>query len=112
MLRVTFADQGTPHQLARSLRAAAAWADNELHRAIPQLQGYLADGGPFPARLPLIAIVAGFYGELFDLIRRYTSTTADLVDTWQTTSDEPLTPELRGLIEHTLTLAHTVDEDW
>lgn len=30
MLRVTFADQGTPDQLVRALRSAGAWADGEL----------------------------------------------------------------------------------
>jgi PadR family transcriptional regulator, regulatory protein AphA len=102
MLRVTFADQGTPGQLSRSLRAAADWADAELRRAIPQLEGYLTDGGPFPSRLPLIAILAGFYGELFDLIRRYMTDAAELVDRWDTTDAQPFTADLRALIEQTL----------
>jgi PadR family transcriptional regulator, regulatory protein AphA len=104
MLRVTFADQGTPDQLSRALRSAGAWADGELARARPQIETYLDSGGPFPERLHLIALLVGFYGELFDLMRRYFSDAADLVDTWQTTSDVPVDPPLRGILERTVSL--------
>ena len=48
MLRLTFADQGTPEQLARALRSTSSWADGELARARPQIENYLDTGGPFP----------------------------------------------------------------
>jgi DNA-binding PadR family transcriptional regulator len=105
MLRVTFADHGEPAQLARALRAAAQWADTELREARPQLADYLDTGGPFPERLHLIAIVAGFYGELFDLIRRFANTAAEIAEGWDTTVDVPLAPKLRTMIERTLNLA-------
>ncbi|GIH90179.1 PadR family transcriptional regulator [Planobispora siamensis] len=102
MLRVTFADQGTPEQLARALRSAGAWADGELARARPQLENYLGAGGPFPERLHLIALVAGFYGELFDLMRRFFGDAADLVETWEATTGVPLDADLRAMLERTL----------
>jgi PadR family transcriptional regulator AphA len=104
MLRVTFADQGTPEQLARSLRTAAAWADGELARARPQVENYLDTGGPFPERLHLIALLVGFYGELFDLMRRYFGEAAELVDGWDSTTDVELGPDLRAVLERTLRL--------
>jgi DNA-binding PadR family transcriptional regulator len=101
MLRVTFADQGTPDQLARALRSAGTWADGELARARPQIESYLGTGGPFPERLHLIALVVGFYGELFDLMRRFFGEAADLVETWDTTTGVPVDDRLRGMLERT-----------
>jgi DNA-binding PadR family transcriptional regulator len=106
MLRVTFADQGTPEQLTRALRSAASWADSELARARPQIENYLDTGGPFPERLHLIALLAGFYGELFDLIRRYFGDAADLVETWHATAGVPTDANLRDMLERTL---HLID---
>jgi PadR family transcriptional regulator, regulatory protein AphA len=102
MLRVTFADQGTPEQLTRALRATAAWADDELARARPQIENYLDTGGPFPERLHLIALLVGFYGELFDLMRRFFGDAADLVETWDATTGVPTDAHLRGMLERTL----------
>jgi DNA-binding PadR family transcriptional regulator len=102
MLRVTFADQGTPEQLTRALRSVGAWAEGELAGARPQIENYLETGGPFPERLHLIALAAGFYGELFDLIRRYFGEAADLVETWDATTGIPADGHLRGLLERAL----------
>ena len=110
MLRVTFADQGTPDQLARALRSAAGWADAEIARARPQLQNYLDTGGPFPERLHLIALAAGFYGELFDLMRRYFGDAANLVETWDTTSGVPAEGELRAMLERALQVTEGAGE--
>lgn len=105
MLRVTFGDQGTPEQLARSLRSAAAWADGELERARPQVENYLETGGPFPERLHLIALLVGFYGELFDLMRRYFGEAAELVEGWDATTGVDVGPDLRAVLERTLRIA-------
>jgi PadR family transcriptional regulator, regulatory protein AphA len=107
MLRVTFADQGTPEQLARALRSAHSWADGEMARARPQIENYLETGGPFPERLHLIALIVGFYGELFDLMRRFFGDAADLVETWDSTTDVPADANLRGMLEHALRLAES-----
>jgi DNA-binding PadR family transcriptional regulator len=104
MLRVLFADQGTPEQLTRALRSTAAWAEAEIVRARPQIENYLDTGGPFPERLHLIALVVSFYGELFDLIRRFCGDAADLVQTWDATTGVPADPALRGMLERTLGL--------
>jgi PadR family transcriptional regulator AphA len=104
MLRVTFADQGTPEQLSRALRSAGAWADGELAQARGQLEEYLETGGPFPERLHLIALLVGFYGELFDLMRRFFGEAADLVETWDSTTSVPTDDGLRTMLERTLRL--------
>jgi PadR family transcriptional regulator AphA len=109
MLRVTFADQGTPEQLTRALRSAAAWAESELAQARPQIENYLDTGGPFPERLHLIALIAGFYGELFALMRRYFDDAADLVETWDATTGIPTDANLRGMLERTLRLTESAD---
>jgi DNA-binding PadR family transcriptional regulator len=109
MLRVIFADQGTPEQLTRSLRAAAAWAEGEMVRARPQVESYLDKGGPFPERLHLIALTVGFYGELFDMMRRFFGDAADLVETWDTTTGVPTDAGLRGMLERALRLSEYAD---
>lgn len=109
ILRLTFADQGTPEQLTRALRSASAWADDELTRARPQIQDYLDTGGPFPERLHLIALIVGFYGELFDLMRRYFGDAADLVETWDATTGVPTDETLRGILERSLRLIESAD---
>jgi DNA-binding PadR family transcriptional regulator len=109
MLRVTFADQGSPDQLTRALRSTAAWATTELAKARPQVESYLDSGGPFPERLHLIALLVGFYGGLFDLIRRFCGDAADLVEGWETTTSASLDPALRAVLEHTLGLIDSAD---
>lgn len=104
MLRVTFADQGTPEQLIRALRSAGAWANRELTRARPQIENYIDTGGPFPERLHLIALLVGFYGELFVLMRRFFSDAADLVQTWDATTGVPIDANLRRMLERALRL--------
>ncbi|SHN47019.1 PadR family transcriptional regulator [Cryptosporangium aurantiacum] len=103
MLRLIFADQGTPEQLLRSLRSTGAWADAEMAASRSQIENYLETGGPFPERLHLIALLVGFYGELFGLIRRFADQTAELVEGWDaTTSDVPIDANLRNLLERAL----------
>jgi PadR family transcriptional regulator AphA len=104
MLRVTFADQGTPEQLIRALRSTSAWADAELAAARGQIEDYLRTGGPFPGRLHLIALLVGFFGELFDLMRRFCGDAADLVETWDATTGVPTDDTLRAMLERTLCL--------
>jgi hypothetical protein len=50
----------------------------------------------------LIALVAGFYGELFDLMRRFFGDAADRVETWHATAGVPTDAHLRGVLERTL----------
>jgi PadR family transcriptional regulator, regulatory protein AphA len=111
MLRLTFADQGTPEQLARALRSTSSWADGELARARPQLENYLDTGGPFPERLHLIALLVGFYGELFDLMRRFCGDAADLVETWDATTDVSTDATLHEMLERTLRLIDSAAGD-
>jgi PadR family transcriptional regulator, regulatory protein AphA len=107
MLRVAFADQGGPEQLIKALRSTGAWADGELARARPQIEDYLDTGGPFPERLHLIALIVGFYGELFDLMRRFFGDAAELVDTWDATTGVPTDSSLRAMLERTLRLTES-----
>jgi hypothetical protein len=51
----------------------------------------------------------GFYGELFDLIRRFCGDAADLVEGWETTTSPPSDPALRAMLDHTLGLIDSAD---
>ena len=48
MLRLLFADSGTPEELAATLRALREWADRLLEIGARQCADYLDTGGPFP----------------------------------------------------------------
>lgn len=57
LLRLTFAEQGTKEDLLRTLRELREQADNLKAQRLAQLQGYLKEGGPFPERMHLHALI-------------------------------------------------------
>lgn len=87
LLQVAFADHGTPEQLTRTLDAIRK--DAEVNRARTEARGqeYLRDGGPFPDRLPIIALVAKLVLEHTALIARWAEWADELVTTWPSLTD-------------------------
>jgi hypothetical protein len=82
LVQVAFADHGTPEQLIRTLDAVRR--DAEANRARTEARGheYLRDGGPFPDRLPIIALVAKLIIEQAALVARWAEWADELVNTW------------------------------
>jgi hypothetical protein len=76
-----------------------AWALARAPEGLDQVRGYLDDGGPFPERLHLIALFAGFYLELFELLVRWADLAEGEIGAWSRTTDLGMTPRTRALLE-------------
>lgn len=86
MLRLLFADSGTPDELAASLRALQAWAEGLLADGARQCADYLATGGPFPARLDLIALFGEFFLQIYTITSDWARLAESDVAQWPATT--------------------------
>jgi PadR family transcriptional regulator, regulatory protein AphA len=82
MIQVAFADHGTRAQLLENLRSIRAAADQRRAQARAQVDGYLTTGGPFPHRLPVIAITGKFFLEFAELVARWAEWAEQAVEDW------------------------------
>jgi DNA-binding PadR family transcriptional regulator len=100
MLRLVYADQGTPDDLVRSLRSTVdglhAGAGQALAAAARE---YLDTGGPFPDRLNVSALYVDFYQRFLDMIDAWTADAIAEISRWPATTDLPLTPHARSVLE-------------
>jgi PadR family transcriptional regulator, regulatory protein AphA len=86
MVRLIFADSGTPDELAASLRALQAWAERLLADGAVQCADYLATGGPFPARLDLIALFAEFFAQIYTITSDWARRAESDIAQWPATT--------------------------
>lgn len=84
-LRMWFADAGTPAQLARTLRSTADEARATVERVVELFGDYLADGGAFPERAHLNAMVGELIADLFGLLEVRCARLATEVEHWDST---------------------------
>ncbi len=82
MLQVAFADHGSREQLLENLETIRADAEDRRDRALAQVATYTADGGPFPDRLPVIALVGKFFLEYSHLLARWAAWAEHTVTDW------------------------------
>ena len=82
MLQVAFADHGSREQLLENLEAIRTDAEERRDRALAQVAGYVEDGGPFPDRLPVIALVGKFFLEYSHLLARWAAWAEENVTQW------------------------------
>ena len=99
MLRLLFADSGTAEELAASLRALREWADRLLQIGAHQCTDYLDTGGPFPARLDLIALFAEFFAQLYAMTGEWAQRAEDDVARWPATTRPGLSPHTRERLQ-------------
>jgi PadR family transcriptional regulator, regulatory protein AphA len=103
MLRVWFADAGTPADLTTALRRAADDARSSLDRVVAVFTRYLAGAGAFPERAHLNAIVGEMVADLFGLIEFRCRGLAEEVAQWPTTVDRGLDPMARARMQRVVT---------
>jgi PadR family transcriptional regulator AphA len=107
MLRLIFADSGTPDDLAASLRELRAWADDRLAAGARQCEDYLATGGPFPDRLDLLALFAEFFGKLYALTGEWAQHAETDVTRWAATTGTGQSPHTRRRLQAVVNLARS-----
>ncbi len=82
LVQVAFADQGTREQLLRTLGAIRQQAEARRDEAGARAREYADTGGPFPERLPVIALTGRFLLEYTDLVARWAEWAEAEVRTW------------------------------
>jgi DNA-binding PadR family transcriptional regulator len=71
LLKVAFADHGSLDALRTNLAAIREYAERDLTASVQRMNEYAQTGGPFPERLPVIALAARFFIEQGLAIRRW-----------------------------------------
>jgi len=121
VLRAFYADQGSPEDLARSMRATAAMARDMLSELVGHAAEYLEDGGPlsllergvgaegdrqefhgrpmFPERLHSVALAIDVTTSLLSTLQQFFERGAEEVDTWPSTTDPELTTATRERLQ-------------
>jgi len=87
MLRVGFADQGTVADLLAALATTEVKLARIYAEGIEQVEGYLADGGPYPERMHLIALASDFNARFLELCHDWVEDVRAEASTWTTTKD-------------------------
>ena len=82
LVQVAFADQGTREQLLRTLGAIRQQAEARRDEAGARAREYADTGGPFPERLPVIALTGRFLLEYTELVARWAEWAEAEVRTW------------------------------
>lgn len=105
LVRLAFADQGTKRQLDAVLAAQQRDVEATYAAGVEQVRGYLADGGPFPERLHLIALGAEFQARLLELQLEWLEAARTEVASWRSTRKVGLTVSGRARLEAIVTRA-------
>jgi hypothetical protein len=82
LVQVAFGDQGSREQLLRTLRSIREQAEAHRAQAREQASGYAPSGGPFPDRLPVIALTGKLLLEQAELLGRWAAWAEHEVETW------------------------------
>jgi PadR family transcriptional regulator, regulatory protein AphA len=85
LVQVAFGDQGSRAQLLRTLRSIRERAEAQRDEARQRVREYVDSGGPFPERLPVIALTGKLLLEQAELLARWSAWAEAEVSTWQGT---------------------------
>jgi PadR family transcriptional regulator, regulatory protein AphA len=82
MLKVAFADAGGTSQLRAAVREIGADAEAKLAEIMDRSKQYATTGGPFPDRLPVIAITTKLLMGQYESVVRWAKWAESVVDEW------------------------------
>ena len=82
LMQVAFADHGDRTQLLRTLGTIRADGAARLAEVHPRGEAYVEVGGPFPDRLPVIALINKFLLEQAELLERWAGWAESVVTEW------------------------------
>jgi DNA-binding PadR family transcriptional regulator len=86
LLKVAFADHGSIEQLRVNLASIRSLADDRLAYVQARIAEYRTTGGPYPDRLPVIMLVAGFQLEQAEATCRWVKWAQRQVAGWSGTT--------------------------
>ena len=102
LVRILHADQGDRGQLRSTIAVTRTQMLERYEAGVTQVRGYLADGGPFPERLHLIALLTSFYVEFAELVFDTCDRVDAALDDWPSTAEVGLTGDARAQLEAAL----------
>jgi DNA-binding PadR family transcriptional regulator len=82
LLKVFFAEHGSKASTLASLRAAHAWAAARCAESLAVGERYLDGSGPFPERLPELALTSRFLTDFYRLVLDWARWAEVVVDAW------------------------------
>ena len=82
MLKVAFADAGDVTQLRAAVLEIRADAETRLAEILDRSTEYATTGGPFPGRLPIVAITGKLLMGQHEAVVRWAEWAEDVVDEW------------------------------
>jgi DNA-binding PadR family transcriptional regulator len=82
MIKVAFADAGDTNQLRATVREIRADAEVRLAEILDRSTQYATTGGPFPDRLPIIAITGKLLMSQYEALVRWARWAEDAIDDW------------------------------
>ena len=86
MLKVALADAGTSTQLLAAVREIQADAEARLAEILDRSTEYATTGGPFPDRLPIVAITGKLLMGQYEAVIRWTRWAEAAIDSWTGTT--------------------------
>ena len=113
LLRLLFADQTDKATLDRCLEATAESARQLFDDAVERmLRPYLGDeGGPFPERRHIAALLAAFVADYLHLIERWSEFARDEIRTWPRTDGLGMTDRTHEILDTVLNGKSVLDPD-
>ena len=82
MIKVAFADAGDTNQLRATVREIRADAEVRLAEILDRSTQYATTGGPFPDRLPIVAITGKLLMSQYEAVVRWARWAEDAIDEW------------------------------
>ena len=82
MMKVAFADAGDADQLRAAVREIRADAEARLAEILDRSTQYATTGGPFPDRLPIVAITGKLLMSQYEAVVRWARWAEDAIDDW------------------------------
>jgi PadR family transcriptional regulator, regulatory protein AphA len=113
LLRLLFADQTDKATLDRCLEETAESARRLFDDAVERLlRPYVTDdGGPFPERRHIAALVAAFVADYLHLIERWSEFARDEIRSWPRTDGLGMTERTREILDAVLNGESVIEPD-
>lgn len=102
LVRLLHADHGSVEDLRAALRATYEQSVQLLDDGRAEVEGCLRDGGPFPQRLPIIALLSAGYADVIGALADWCTTALDETSRWPSTVGLGCTPAAHQMLERTL----------